>query len=62
MQWQKLLKHLKKHGCRYFREGANHTIWETEDGEREAAIPRHEEIKKFTARGICRQLGIPDPE
>jgi hypothetical protein len=31
------------------------------ESERIAAVPRHNEIKTGTARGICKELDIPPP-
>lgn len=50
MKRKDLLAHLLRHGCRFVREGADHSIWEN---------PAHREIPEFTASRICKQLGIP---
>jgi hypothetical protein len=36
-------------------------LWENTDTGNRTTVPRHREIKIPTARGICRQLGIPEP-
>jgi predicted RNA binding protein YcfA (HicA-like mRNA interferase family) len=61
MKRRDLLQHLDRHGCRFVREGGEHSIWENRANHRRTSIPRHRDIVEFTARRICRQLGIPDP-
>jgi predicted RNA binding protein YcfA (HicA-like mRNA interferase family) len=56
-----LLRHLRRHGCRFVREGGSHSIWENPANNRRAAVQRHREIPGPTARSICRQLGVPEP-
>jgi predicted RNA binding protein YcfA (HicA-like mRNA interferase family) len=56
-----LLAHLRRHGCRFLREGSDHSIWENPTNGRRTAVPRHREVPEFTASRICRQLGIPSP-
>jgi hypothetical protein len=51
---------LREHNCTKVREGSKHSIWENAAGAT-SAVPRHVEIKKNTARGICKDLGI-DPQ
>ena len=34
MKRTKLLKHLHRHGCKFLREGGNHTIYTNADGTR----------------------------
>jgi mRNA interferase HicA len=51
---------LRDHGCTKAREGAKHSVWENAAGAT-STVPRHAEIKKHTARGICKDLGI-DPQ
>ena len=59
MKRRELLEHLTRHGCRFVREGGEHSIWENPANGRRASIPRHREIVEFTARRICRQLAVP---
>lgn len=61
MKRTKLLKHLHRCGCRFLREGGNHTIYTNGDGTRKTAVPRHPEIKPNTVRKICKDVGIPPP-
>ena len=52
---------MREHGAEIKREGAKHTIWFIPATGQKSTVPRHNEIKKNTARAICKQLGI-DPE
>lgn len=61
MKRNDLLAHLSNHRCRLEREGARHSIWINPATGDIQAVPRHREIKKFTARSICRKLAIPEP-
>ena len=61
MKRRDLIKHLLESGCRFVREGSNHSIWENPPLNRQSAVPRHREIVDHTARRICQQLGIPEP-
>jgi mRNA interferase HicA len=44
---------LRRIGWTFLRHGKNHDIWT--DGEREEAIPRHNEINEKLARTILRR-------
>ncbi len=59
MKRKDLLKHLRKHGCQFVREGGEHSTWENPAIGKQTAIPRHREVLDFTARRICQQLEIP---
>ena len=61
MKRSALLRHLLKNGCELLREGARHTIWRNRETGDMAAVPRHNEIREFMARKICRDLGISGP-
>ena len=61
MKRRDLLRHLVSHGCRFVREGSDHSIWENSARGRRTSVPRHREIPEYTARRICQQLGIPQP-
>jgi len=52
---------LLRHGCRFSREGSDHSIWENVANGRRTAVQRHREIPNHTAARICKQLGIPVP-
>jgi len=56
-----LVRYLLAHGCELLREGANHAIYLNPANQNQSAVPRHREIGEFTARAICKQLGIPQP-
>lgn len=56
-----LIRHVERHGCRFEREGGNHTIYRNPANGRCVPVPRHREVKETTARTICEQLGIPSP-
>jgi predicted RNA binding protein YcfA (HicA-like mRNA interferase family) len=61
MKRQDLVRHLQKHGCQLLREGRGHSVWVNPTNGQQSSLPRHREINEYTARGICRQLGIPEP-
>ena len=61
MKRAKLEKLLRQHGCQVAREGAKHTVWEDPVTGKASPVPRHTEIKRNTAQGILRRLGI-DPD
>lgn len=56
-----LIRYLEQHGCRFLREGANHTIYFNPVNQKCSTVPRHREVLDFTARKICRDLEIPQP-
>jgi mRNA interferase HicA len=56
-----LERHLSSHGCALARQAAKHEFWQNTATGARTTVPRHREIKTATARGICRQLGIPLP-
>jgi predicted RNA binding protein YcfA (HicA-like mRNA interferase family) len=61
MKRKDLIRHLERHGCEYFREGGNHTVYVNRAAQTSSAIPRHHEINDFLARKICRDLQVPEP-
>ena len=61
MKRRDLLRHLRQQGCRFVREGGEHSIWENPANNRRSSVPRHREILDYTAVKICKQLGIPNP-
>ena len=61
MKREKVLKHLRKHGCILSREGKKHTIIWNPVAKRGAAVPRHKEIKDVLVMVICKELEIPLP-
>lgn len=56
-----LLQYLIQYGCRFVREGGDHSIWENPANHHRTSIPRHREIPQFTVIRICKQLEIPCP-
>jgi len=44
---------LRASGWRFARHGGRHDIWSR--GEREVAVPRHNEINEHTARAILKE-------
>ena len=58
MKRRDLIAHIEAHGCRFVREGANHTVYEGPTGLR-STIPRHREVKDDIARKICKDLNVP---
>lgn len=61
MKKRELERHLAEHGCNLARRGSNHEVWENPATGQRTTIPRHRDIRHPTARGICRQLGVPAP-
>ncbi len=63
MKRRDLERHLRSHGAEPLREGSRHSVWAigAPDSERIAAVPRHREIKTWTANAICKDLAIPQP-
>ncbi|MEO8968823.1 MAG: type II toxin-antitoxin system HicA family toxin [Solirubrobacteraceae bacterium] len=53
-------RHLREHGARLLREGANHSFWGF-NADRSSAVPRHREIDIYLVRKICKDLEIPPP-
>jgi len=58
---QKLIKHLEKYGCYLLRQGGNHSIYFNPENGKISAVPRHKEVKNFTAVKICKDLEVPKP-
>ena len=61
MNRKKLERHLKDHGCFFHHHGGDHDVWWNAHEVRSAPVPRHKEVAAYTARAICRELGIPVP-
>lgn len=58
MKRRDLVKHLRKNGCVFIREGGNHSIFFNPLTSRTSTVPRHNEINSYLADKICRDLGI----
>jgi len=61
MKRRDLIRHLERSGCRFLREGANHTVYLNLTSRKCSTVPRHREVIDFTARKICKDLEIPQP-
>jgi hypothetical protein len=53
--------HLRSRGCILHHHGRRHDVWLNPGNMALAPVPRHREIKRGTARDICRVLGVPRP-
>ena len=60
MKRNRLLKHLKNHGCELYREGGNHTVFINVNSKKCSTIPRHSEISNKLVRKICKDLEISE--
>ena len=56
MKYKDLVFKLQKAGFTFLRHGGNHDIYAK--GDQIVALPRHKEIKEYTARGILKKCGI----
>ena len=61
MKLRDLERYLTANGAHKVAEGGRHTKWQSEDGARTTAVPRHTEVGPGLVRAICKQLGIPVP-
>ena len=59
MKYVNLLRHIRKYGCVFVREGGSHTVYFNPMNNRTSTVPRHGEINTYTGRKICKDLGIP---
>jgi mRNA interferase HicA len=55
MKRRELEQQMKILGWKLIRHGSRHDIWT--DGEREIAVPRHNEINEYTAKAILKDAG-----
>jgi len=62
MKRKALIKHILKEGCIFIKEGAKHSLFFNPLTKRFSTVPRHNEIDKFLANKICRDLGIKLPK
>ena len=62
MKRKELIRHLEENGCKFIREGGNHTIYMNAKAMKVSTVPRHREIDEFIARKICRDLQVPEPK
>lgn len=56
MKQTELVKILKANSWELLRHGGNHDVYS--NGKKTVAVPRHNEIKEFTAQAILKQCGI----
>lgn len=61
MDRRQLEEHLREHGCVLHHHGAKHDVWVNPANLAQTSVPRHNQIKRGTVRGICRILGIRRP-
>ncbi len=61
MEKRKLEEHLREHGCELLRHGSKHDYWHNPATGHTTSIPRHRTVKKYTARSVCDDLGVPRP-
>lgn len=54
-----LIKHIRKYGCVFVREGSSHSVWYNPMTGRTSTVPRHNEINTHTGKNICTDLDIP---
>ncbi len=58
---RKFIAHVKQNGCSLKRHGGKHDVYQSDtDPSKCSTIPRHNEINPYTAKGICKALGIPE--
>ncbi|MBU2531016.1 MAG: type II toxin-antitoxin system HicA family toxin [Elusimicrobia bacterium] len=58
MKRKELVKYLIQQGCKLHREGGKYSIFVNPVNEIEVPVTRHTEIADFTARKICKDLGL----
>ena len=61
MKRREFVKHLTDSGCILSREGGKYSVYMNPVTKKEIPVTRHTEIADFTARKICRDLGIEPP-
>jgi predicted RNA binding protein YcfA (HicA-like mRNA interferase family) len=60
MKRTQLLKILNRNGVVFVRHGKKHDVYRQPATKRETTIPRHDEVKEFTARSIIEILSPID--
>jgi len=60
MKRTKLLKHLRRYGCLFKREGRSHSIWINPKNGVMETVPRHVEIPNKLVIKITKRLDIPE--
>jgi len=59
MKQNKLLKHLREHGCVLLREGANHAIYQNATNGKQSAVGCHKALSDLLCQKVCQPLGMP---
>ncbi len=60
MKYSELKKLLKKHGCYFKKDGANHDIWYSPITNQQFPVGRHnsQDVKNGTLKSILKAAGI----
>jgi predicted RNA binding protein YcfA (HicA-like mRNA interferase family) len=53
-----LLKKLNQQGAVFTRHGAKHDVYTQPRTNKDATVPRHDEINEYTAKAILKKLSI----
>ncbi|HDH01934.1 MAG TPA: type II toxin-antitoxin system HicA family toxin [Nitrospirae bacterium] len=61
MKRKDLICYLENCGCKFLREGSNHTVYMNPIEKKVSAVPRHREINDYLCRKICNDSGIKKP-
>lgn len=61
MKRKELETYLRSRGCSFVSHGRKHDLWMNPLSFQQTTLPRHNEIKYGTVRGICRVLGVEPP-
>jgi hypothetical protein len=56
MKRVELLQNLNRQGAVFVRHGAKHDVYMQPRTNKEAAVPRHDEINEYTAKAILKKL------
>jgi predicted RNA binding protein YcfA (HicA-like mRNA interferase family) len=56
MKKTELLQKLNQQGAIFVRHGGNHDVYKQPRTNKEAAVPRHNEINEHTAKSILKKL------
>ena len=62
MKRNKLIRHLEDNGCYLLREDSNHSLYYNPLNNAISTVPRHADVKKFTAQKIFKDLNISVPQ
>ena len=60
MKRTKLLQILNKMGVVFVRHGKKHDVYKQPATKTETTVPRHDEIKEYTAKSIIKTLSLVD--